>query len=394
MNTRVHVLPTLLVIILIILMTLPSLASAQVYPAVMIQDSQTDECYYLEDRDVNLCYDDEYEEWYDDGEFVDESWSDDCYYLEDDDATVCYDVEWDFWYEEGEFFEIEDCYYLEDRDVELCYFADEDTWYDNGQFIDESWGNECYELDTTTVCYDVEADGWYEEGGSIPTDENFSDDWDDETNASADEVNATYFVGENLTLEGDVKPAHQAIWDVFISLFPAERLDGIFVSYEIFEGDDGTVAYVYNIDESLAEWVMGYNIDEAENFPEEIVLTLVHEYGHVLSLESSQMSDSDEASCATYYTGEGCVAPGSYLYAFYTEFWFGTETDAEGEGRASDYISEYATTNIAEDFAETFMTFVLNDRPSSNTVADQKVKFFYNYPELVSLRDHIRANME
>lgn len=371
-------------------------ASAQTPPVSQPQLAQSDDCYYLEDRDVYLCYDAEWDEWWDDGEYVDESWGEDCYYLEDDDVTVCYDPNWDWWYEEGEEFVNEEyCYYLEDRDVDLCYFEGEDAWFDDGEYVDESWGDDCYYLedDDVTVCYSVAEDWWYEEGDEIPSDDDFSDDWEDETFSGDDEVDATYFVGENLTLEGDVDPAHQAIWDVFITLFPSDLLDGVFVSYEIFSGDDGTVAYVYNIDESLVEWVMGYNIDEAENYPEEIVLTLVHEYGHVLSLQASQMTGDSEASCATYYTGEGCVSPDSYLAAFYNRFWPGTLTDAEGAGRQSDYVSEYAMTNIAEDFAETFMTFVLNDRPTGNTGADQKVKFFYNYPELVSLRDHIRANM-
>ena len=369
--------------------------SAQTPPITQFSTTQTDDCYYLEDRDVNLCYDYEYEEWYDDGATIDDSWSDDCYYLEDDDVTVCYDSEWDFWYEEGEFSESEDCYYLEDRDVNLCYFADEDAWYDDGEYVDDSWGDECYDLEGTTVCYDTAEDWWYEEGNTVPVNDDSSDDWGDDSYDGEDEVDATYFVGENLTLEGDVDPAHQEVWDIFVSLFPAERLDGIFVSYEIFSGDDGTVAYVYNIDEDLKEWVMGYNIDEAINFPEEIFETLVHEYAHVLSLEANQMSGDDEASCAIYYTGEGCTAAGSYLAAFYNEFWPGTETDAEGEGRASDYVSEYAQTNVVEDFAESFMTFVMNDeRPTGKTGADRKVKFFYNYPELVSLRDTIRANMQ
>lgn len=356
--------------------------------------AQNDDCYYLDDRDVDLCYDYEYEEWYDNAAEVDPNWGDDCYYLEDDDVTVCYDVEWDFWYEEGEFFDAEDCYYLEDRDVDLCYFADEDAWYDDGEEVEPSWGDDCYELDSNTVCYDVASDWWYEEGDTIPDDSDFNDDWDDEDYDSTDEVDATYFVGENLSLEGDVAPAHQEIWDVFVILFPAERLDGIFVSFEIFSGDDGTVAYVYPVDESLEEWVMGYNMDEANDYPEEIVLTLVHEYAHVLSLQAGQFEPSNEASCATFYTEEeGCAATNSYIYAFYAEFWTGTDPNNEGDGRGSDYVSEYAMTNIAEDFAETFMTFVINDdRPTGKTGGDRKIKFMYGYPELVSLRNTIRAN--
>ena len=59
------------------------------------------------------------------------------------------------------------------------------------------------------------------------------------------------------------------------------------------------------------------------------------------------------------------------------------------------FHSDYAATNPGEDVAEVFSHFVmLNDIPAGKTIADQKIKLFYKYPELVILRDKIRKNMD
>ena len=56
-------------------------------------------------------------------------------------------------------------------------------------------------------------------------------------------------------------------------------------------------------------------------------------------------------------------------------------------------MTDYAATNPGEDIAESWTHFVINDKPSGDSIADQKVRFFYDYPELVELRDKIRARL-
>ncbi|MGE5375564.1 MAG: hypothetical protein ACM3XO_10955 [Bacteroidota bacterium] len=57
------------------------------------------------------------------------------------------------------------------------------------------------------------------------------------------------------------------------------------------------------------------------------------------------------------------------------------------------FVDEYAATNINEDFAETFMYFALLPRPQGHTSIEQKIRFFYNFPELVSLRRQMIQNI-
>ena len=54
-------------------------------------------------------------------------------------------------------------------------------------------------------------------------------------------------------------------------------------------------------------------------------------------------------------------------------------------------MSDYAATNVVEDIAESFMTFVLEDEPTGDTVAAQKLDFFWQLPEYVAIRERIRA---
>ena len=54
-------------------------------------------------------------------------------------------------------------------------------------------------------------------------------------------------------------------------------------------------------------------------------------------------------------------------------------------------MSDYAATNAIEDAAETFMTFVLEDEPTGDSMVARKIAFFWGYPELVAIRERIRT---
>jgi hypothetical protein len=50
-------------------------------------------------------------------------------------------------------------------------------------------------------------------------------------------------------------------------------------------------------------------------------------------------------------------------------------------------------TNPEEDIAESWSFFILSPKPAGNTIAEQKILFFYNYSELVQLRNEILNNL-
>ncbi len=67
------------------------------------------------------------------------------------------------------------------------------------------------------------------------------------------------------------------------------------------------------------------------------------------------------------------------LYAFYQKY-------------SDQFVDDYATTDPSEDMAETFAYFVYSPKPAGDTIRDQKILFFYDYPELIQARDQILNN--
>ncbi len=122
--------------------------------------------------------------------------------------------------------------------------------------------------------------------------------------------------------------------------------------------------------------------------------TFVHEFGHVITLNNTQVDISKQDPNKFYYTAQ-TFREGSYIRAFYDKFWKELNTET-GSGlyleKPELFVDQYASQNVNEDIAESFMLFVLSNRPEGNSVAEQKINFFYAYPELVKVRDSIRGN--
>jgi hypothetical protein len=154
----------------------------------------------------------------------------------------------------------------------------------------------------------------------------------------------------------------------------------------------------------------------------DLTYTLIHEYAHLLTLGPNQVTPSmavfnnpddndiyyEEASaCPVYFPGEGCSNRDSYINAFFNRFWADIHEEWQDINLIEDddeyyealdnfyydyegrFLTDYAATNPEEDIAEAFSFFVLSPRPGWSTIAEEKILFFYDYPELVRLRDEI-----
>jgi len=205
------------------------------------------------------------------------------------------------------------------------------------------------------------------------------------------------------TLEPEATGVAAEVWDQFVRMVGADVAGESIIQYRAGDAPDSdTLAYVYQ-DLNPQYWTLAVNLATADD-PQLLVATLIHEYAHVFSFDGDDF-DRKATSCETIDLAEGCATPDSYLYAFYDEFWTGytDAVDVENlDGDAAwkfylaneeDFVSDYAATNLGEDFAESFMTFVIEDSFDGPTVAAQKLRFFTQYPELVELRDHIRDEL-
>jgi hypothetical protein len=214
-------------------------------------------------------------------------------------------------------------------------------------------------------------------------------------------------------------------WQIFTELIPAQDRQMV-AQFNVFtDGYSNTLAAVDQSKQNLSEWVLEVDIADLED-KDALVFTMIHEYAHLLTLNSTQViPDADTfkdpynldllkkkaAACSTYFAGTGCSLPDSYINAFYNRFW----TDIQEEWTQIDelqygtddlvpyynglytfylehkdqFVGDYAVTHPAEDIAESFTHFVFSPKPVGYSIRDQKLAFFYEYPELVQLREDI-----
>lgn len=173
---------------------------------------------------------------------------------------------------------------------------------------------------------------------------------------------------------------------------------------EVFDDSQNDFAAMVWQSNTPGKWHMSINKAFSED-KNELILTIVHEYGHIISLDSTQV-EAVSGACPRFELDEGCVKEGAYIKRFTEQYWhkFGAGAPADGasddevgafyQSYEDDFISDYAATNAVEDFAESFANFVVFAKPDSTTpVYNEKIYYMYEYPQLTKIRDSLRANI-
>lgn len=214
-------------------------------------------------------------------------------------------------------------------------------------------------------------------------------------------------------------------WALFTDLIP--RRDRQMVGrFNVFtDGYSNTLAAVDQIKDDPSRWVLEIDIADLED-KEALMFTMIHEYAHLLTLNAAQVIPDPEivndpaslslqaskaAACSTYFTGVGCSYSDSYINTFYNRFWVeindewkkidalqyqpaGLTPYYDGlynfyKTHRDQFLDDYSVTHPTEDIAEAFAYFVFSPKPVGISIKEQKVAFFYEYPELVQLRENI-----
>ncbi len=171
-----------------------------------------------------------------------------------------------------------------------------------------------------------------------------------------------------------------------------------------------TSGYVDPTINNLSKWQFAIAIDYAYekgfDFDDDLVFTIIHEFGHILTLNNEQLTPGIiPNNCTNYYINKGCAKANSYISTFYNRFWADISEEFNGlentpgakssfYAKYSDrFISEYAATSPREDIAEVFAGFVVHsDVGQGDSVAEQKMRMMYDFPELMNLRNQIRQS--
>jgi hypothetical protein len=206
------------------------------------------------------------------------------------------------------------------------------------------------------------------------------------------------------TLDPAAEGLTQHVWDTFTRVATPAFASEVMTQFRVGDAPKSdTLAYVYQ-DDNPDYWILAANLATSKE-DSDLTATLVHEYAHILTLDGTQMDQAAD-SCATLDLDEGCALDDSYLWTFDEQFWSDYQdapaadnSDADVAydfylAHEDDFVSDYAATNVVEDIAESFMTFVLEDQPDGDSVTAQKLNFFWNYPELLAIRERIRAEFQ
>ena len=293
---------------------------------------------------------------------------------------------------------------------------------DKDDFIDQ------FNPDTVADAVDPETNDQSDENNNDDDDDWDDSNWDDDDGENSDSAGGdgsitlykvegnTISKTQNYDVSGQLKEAqddvakHQEIWELIKKIVPENYMSKI-GEFVIYWGDaDGSSGYVTENSADLSVWKMGIAIDYAYeggfNADGELAYTIIHEFGHILTLDNTQVDASvSENNCQNFFTGEGCAKTNSYINQLQTRFWADIwsefEKARESESGMQDFyskhrdrfVTQYAATNPGEDIAEVFATFVTsNNNPNGISIADKKVQLMYDYPELIALRDFVRGN--
>lgn len=219
----------------------------------------------------------------------------------------------------------------------------------------------------------------------------------------------SYAVDDGRLVQADdgaaADPDLDGVWSLLADI-AGERADRIATVDVSDDEDESTMASMARDAEDPALWHAEINMAWALD-PAELERTLVHEYAHMMSLSEDDAGEVSGA-CPTFQYSEGCLDDDAVLTRFLDTFWAGDPEGAVDESADEDdaterwedadgsrgFVSEYAATNGAEDFAESFATFVIDwptlDVPEGSTAA-AKVRFLADDPAMDAERDRIRG---
>ncbi len=215
-------------------------------------------------------------------------------------------------------------------------------------------------------------------------------------------------------------------WNVFYNIFPKKITQKYIKRLVLFsDGIDEKTGALGSLNRENTAWQLvldpadvNFKTDNKERLYQSLY-TLIHEFGHLLTLNNTQIKPTikkEVKQSEPYLTIEGQALKNSYMNLFVIRFWNGSLlsewdyiqkeycfTEQKScleklyglyEENYTDFLTDYAAESPEEDIVESWTAFVLGNKVQDpETVAEQKMNFFYQFPELVYYRKIIRKNI-
>lgn len=216
---------------------------------------------------------------------------------------------------------------------------------------------------------------------------------------------------------------NKQIFDLIRKIIPS-KYKSLIKEIMIFN-DVNAGGYAHPLKEDLSSFQVGISINLLEDESLDIKEVIVHELGHVLTLNNSQFIKGIE-DCDTFKLDivkekfitnigvKACAKENSYINNFEKKYWFEIRDELNmlnellrkndptydqkqfefKEKHGNRFVSDYASTRFEEDIAEVFNFFVRKKKPESkDEIKNKKILTMYEDEELVAVRDFIKGNI-
>lgn len=207
---------------------------------------------------------------------------------------------------------------------------------------------------------------------------------------------AIYFINgitlKSATRSNLIRPIDYELFELLKSIVGEavvrERVREWRVFYDEEEDLGGFVELIPGTD----DWVFGVNRAQYEtndlNSKKAFADLIIHEYAHMLLFDQPEFTQN--------YTEQFWTTADKRHQILVSQ----AETDKRFsvlieyfDANPDRFVSDYATLSPEEDLAESFVTFVREDRSVSKSLRNEKINALYNLPELVSVRIELRSNL-
>lgn len=212
-------------------------------------------------------------------------------------------------------------------------------------------------------------------------------------------------------------------WNYIMGTLPNQPIKKYIYSLRLYtDGEEGDLGGITPMDASNTKWQIELDVkdfDLHEKDEKKIIdyqHTLIHEFGHLITLNITQIEPSDDEyqdDAKGYLTSEGYAIKNSYLDKFVSQFWKNDQlfkwdkidqirNQRKRENRLfdfylnnpNDFVTDYAAESPEEDLAESWTYFVMDNITTNTHVKEQKVTFFNQFEEIKSYRLEIRKKLK
>ncbi len=189
-----------------------------------------------------------------------------------------------------------------------------------------------------------------------------------------------------------VRPVDRQLFDLFSSVIGKDVVTSNIKEWRVFKNESSDLGAFVELIAGTEEWIVGVNrdgyIENDEQVVESFINLYIHEYGHIVLFSKpdfeNKFKDMFWTTSDTRHEGRVKQASASTRFSIMSDYY---------DNNSSRFVSDYATMNPDEDMAETFLAFILEDKPLGLDLKERKILAFYEEADFVKIRTKLRLNL-